>query len=154
MGHEFDFYILSFIWALKYYSNVTNLVITTCNILSWLIDCIVKEGNYYANSKKFVLPSSLFMLELRAGCHSQLKMVSEVMANILAFVDHLCWLFTNFSSKKLHSKTASFYAYAIIFYAAVFSVRKNFTLIFFWLGNFYASSFPQLKLGNCDSKIV
>ena len=65
------------------------------------------------------------------------------MANILAFVDHLCWLFTNFSSKKLHSKTASFYAYAIIFYAAVFSVRKNFTLIFFWLGNFYASSFPQ-----------
>ena len=34
---------------------------------------IVKEGNYYANSKKFVLPSSLFMLELRAGCHSQLK---------------------------------------------------------------------------------
>ena len=106
-------------------------------------NCIVKEGNYYANSKKFVLPSSLFMLELRAGCHSQLKMVSEVMANILAFVDHLCWLFTNFSSKKLHSKTASFYAYAIIFYAAVFSVRKNFTLIFFWLGNYYASSFPH-----------
>ena len=72
------------------------------------------------------------MLELRAGCHSQLKMVSEVMANILAFVDHLCWLFTNFSSKKLHSKAASFYAYAIIFYAAILSVCKNFTLLFFW----------------------
>ena len=38
---------------------------------------IVKEGNYYANSKKFVLPSSLFMLELRARCHSQLKMVPK-----------------------------------------------------------------------------
>ena len=43
---------------------------------------IVKEGNYYANSKKFVLPSSLFMLELRAGCHSQLKMVPKKLQQI------------------------------------------------------------------------
>ena len=43
---------------------------------------IVKEGNYYANSKKFVLPSSLFMLELRARCHSQLKMVSKKLRQI------------------------------------------------------------------------
>ena len=97
----------------------------------FLINYIVKEGTYYANYKKFVLPSPLFTLELREGCHSQLKMVSEVMANILAFIDHLCWLFTNFSSKKLHSKAASFYAYAIIFYAAIFSVCKSFMLLFF-----------------------
>ena len=43
---------------------------------------IVKEGNYYANSKKFVLPSSLFMLELRAGCNLQLKMVSKKLQQI------------------------------------------------------------------------
>ena len=41
------------------------------------VQSVVKEGNYYANSKKFVLPSSLFMLELRVGCHLQLKMVSK-----------------------------------------------------------------------------
>ena len=43
---------------------------------------IVKEGNYYANSKKFVLPSSLFMLELRARCHLQLKMVPKKLQQI------------------------------------------------------------------------
>ena len=43
---------------------------------------IVKEGNYYANSKNFVLPSSLFMLELRARCHSQLKMVPKKLRQI------------------------------------------------------------------------
>ena len=43
---------------------------------------IVKEGNYYANSKKFVLPSSLFMLELRARCHLQLKMVPKKLRQI------------------------------------------------------------------------
>ena len=46
------------------------------------IESIVKEGNYYANCKKFVLPSSLFMLGLRAGCHSQLKMVSKKLQQI------------------------------------------------------------------------
>ena len=43
---------------------------------------IVKEGNYYANSKKFVLLSSLFMLGLRSGCHSQLKMMSNTLQQI------------------------------------------------------------------------
>ena len=43
---------------------------------------IVKESNYYANSKKFVLPSSLFILELIAGCHSQLNMVSKKLRHI------------------------------------------------------------------------
>ena len=46
------------------------------------IESIVKGGNYYANCKKFVLPSSLFMLGLRAGCHSQLKMVSKKLQQI------------------------------------------------------------------------
>ena len=45
-------------------------------------DDIVKEGNYYTNSEKFVLLSSLFMLELRAGCHLQLKMVSKKLQQI------------------------------------------------------------------------
>lgn len=44
------------------------------------------------------------LLELRAGDHSQLKVVT---------------------------KTASFYAYAVIFYAAIFSMHKNFMLIFY-----------------------
>ena len=46
------------------------------------IESMVMGGNYYANCKKFVLPSSLFMLGLRAGCHSQLKMVSKKLQQI------------------------------------------------------------------------
>ena len=38
-----------------------------------LRDKIVKEGNYYANSTKFVLPSSLFMGLVYAGIKSKMS---------------------------------------------------------------------------------
>ena len=84
-------FLLKFhVWENFYSRDTGQNVLSQSDCRIFLINYIVKEGTYYANYKKFVLPSPLFMLELRAGCHSQLKMVSEVMANILAFVDHLC----------------------------------------------------------------